>query len=638
MNIFFTQLRRRIAVFGLLAVLLAAVVAFQSIAVSSLAAVRAQTAAVSGQYATIAVPIAGSTWTRVLYEDESTERTSLMRQSMKYPGLLSEDRRALLKAHVTGCESVSAYEKDYFSNDTYDMFNRAFAVLAVRCTDVREDVLTWSKANYDENGELIDFFDYPVRGFGAEFTPEETVSLFPAYDGIFPPMETISSGGVYPTDGKLPFEVGKTYLLFGCIFPSQKIISDYDENGDYIYDFAFPGRYSLNICEQAMNGGTSDDLDQRWDMLHSWTMVEGEDGIFYQRMDEGTLPYCAEYTGTVEEFLNSADGAIWRDTILPLCKTNYESAEVILTDNLESMLRFNTGDASVFEGRSFEPQEYADGENVCLVSAAYAAKNNLSVGQTLELDLYGSSVRTQNMLVGDFSLSEVNCNVYEPCKEENRLGIKKEFKIVGIYSAPEFGTGEQNFNANTIFLPKASVPNAERYENIEHSLLYSLILENGKADEFEAALKERDCGGLFAYFDQDYNVLAETLDVMEGNAVRMVLISSALFVLVTALFFFLFLRQTADPARKLRLLGVRAGAVRRQRYGAAVVLIVAAAVLGAAGGAGLYGAVTKRVLSGNIALQPTALLLAVAIQTILLLLAALLCTLATARQNLVQKK
>ena len=202
---------------------------------------RGQINAVSGQYTTIAVPKTEFNYLRTFYEDDGTEAVSLLRQKTKYPGLLSEDRRALLKVHVTGCESVSAYEKDYFSNDTYDMFNRAFAVLAVRCTDVREDVLTWSKANYDENGELIDFFDYPVRGFGAEFTPEETVSLFPAYDGIFPPMETISSGGVYPTDGKLPFEVGKTYLLFGCIFPSQKIISDYGETVIIFTISPFPG-------------------------------------------------------------------------------------------------------------------------------------------------------------------------------------------------------------------------------------------------------------------------------------------------------------------------------------------------------------------------------------------------------------
>jgi len=60
--------------------------------------------------------------------------------------------------------------------------------------------------------------------------------------------------------------------------------------------------------------------------------------------------------------------------------------------------------------------------------------------------------------------------------------------------------------------------------------------------------------------------------------------------------------------------------------------------LGAAAAAGLYGAVTRRVLSGSIALQPSVLLLSVAAQTVLLLAAALLCTLATSRQNLMQKK
>lgn len=275
---------------------------------------------------------------------------------------------------------------------------------------------------------------------------------------------------------------------------------------------------------------------------------------------------------------------------------------------------------------------------MCIVSAAYALKNGLSVGASIELDFYRARLGTLPVLAGDVMPSTVQCNVFEPCKEENRLNIKKPYRIVGIYTAPEFATGEHAFSANTIFIPKASIPNAERYENINRCLLYSLVLENGRIHDFMLTVKELGHSNAFAYYDQDYNVLAETLDVMEGNAVRMVLLSRALFVLVAALFFFLFLRQTADPARKLRLLGVRAGTVRRQRYSAAVILILVAAVLGAAGGAGLYGAVTKRVLSGNIALQPTALLLAVAAQAILLLLAALLCTLATARQNLMQKK
>ena len=154
--------------------------------------------------------------------------------------------------------------------------------------------------------------------------------------------------------------------------------------------------------------------------------------------------------------------------------------------------------------------------------------------------------------------------------------------------------------------------------------------------EFETAMGARDCGGLFAYYDQDYNVLAETLDVMRGNALRMLWIGSALFALAAALFLLLFFRQTADPARKLRLLGVSAKHVRRQRCLAAVLLIALASVLGAAGGAGLYGAVSTRILSSYVAMRPAALLVSTAAQAFLLLLAALVCTLATANQNLMQ--
>ena len=57
MNVFLTQLRRRAVLFSLLAILLAAVIAFLSIGFSALTAVRRQIRGVSGQYTTIAVPV-----------------------------------------------------------------------------------------------------------------------------------------------------------------------------------------------------------------------------------------------------------------------------------------------------------------------------------------------------------------------------------------------------------------------------------------------------------------------------------------------------------------------------------------------------------------------------------------------------
>ena len=73
------------------------------------------------------------------------------------------------------------------------------------------------------------------------------------------------------------------------------------------------------------------------DFLFTWQGVSSEDDGTYQRLEADSLPFCAEYEGSVEEFLASDAGQVWRETILPMCQTNYESAGVILTDNLESM-------------------------------------------------------------------------------------------------------------------------------------------------------------------------------------------------------------------------------------------------------------------------------------------------------------
>lgn len=641
MNLFFTQIRRRFALSALLVILLAAVISFQAIAFSALDAVQTQISAVGGQYTTAAVPKETALWWRIFTSEDGNEIISPMLQRDQYPGLLSEDRRGILNAHVTGCESVSAYEKDTFSNDAYDIFSRSFAVLAVRCTRVSEYDFTGNKVIFDENNAPVGSEEFRQQDYVAAFAPESIVRMFPAYYKLLPPMEEIHGSFPYLSDGTLPFEEGKTYLLFCCIFPSQKILT-FDENGEVIYEYTTPNEYHLKVYDHTISTTES---RGNWgpaqrgefsDLLRSWKYKIGDDGVYRDYMDKDVLPFCAEYEGSVEDFLRSEAGTLWRDTILPFCQTNYESANVILTNDINSILWFNTGDAAIIEGRSFEAPEYANGENVCLVSATYAMKNGLSVGQELELDLYRSQIRTRTVFQSSSAVEMVPANIHEPCKEQNRLGIKKNYRIVGIYSAPEFETGEISFYADTIFIPKASAPNAANYEVLGSRLLYSVILENGKMPEFETAMGARDCGGLFAYYDQDYNVLAETLDVMRGNALRMLWIGSALFALAAALFLLLFFRQTADPARKLRLLGVSAKRVRRQRCLAAVLLIALACVLGAAGGAGLYGAVSTRILSSYVAMRPAALLVSTAAQAFLLLLAALVCTLATANQNLMQ--
>lgn len=75
------------------------------------------------------------------------------------------------------------------------------------------------------------------------------------------------------------------------------------------------------------------------------------DDTSYQLISNDTLPLYTQYDGDLEDFLNSEEGSVWRDTIIPGVKQNYCAVKLMLTDQLNSMYWFNTGDASILEGR-----------------------------------------------------------------------------------------------------------------------------------------------------------------------------------------------------------------------------------------------------------------------------------------------
>lgn len=245
------------------------------------------------------------------------------------------------------------------------------------------------------------------------------------------------------------------------------------------------------------------------------------------------LPFFTEYTGDWRDFLETPEGRVWRDEIIPMCERNQRSAAIILTSSLQSMYAFNTGAASVLEGREFTPEEYAGGAPVCMVSASYAILNGLQVGDTLNLDFYNTGYILEPYAEPTYVTSGISGSVVcrLPMTEENRIGVKRDYTIVGVYTAPETGMGVHNFHADTIFVPKASVPNARAYEDPYSDYLNTYILENGTADAFEAYMAENGCGGSFAYFDQDFGEIVNAMESLRSNAQRLLALGTAAFVL-----------------------------------------------------------------------------------------------------------
>lgn len=653
MNIFIKQFRRNTLLTTLLVVLLAVGMAFGSIGLAAWVTAWKQLVDMEDNYTTVAIPVGNEeegNYGGTMYNFENLlyvegEKTLLTEQKEhEYPGVLAEDMRGFLAARVSGCESVSPYERDCLSSSLFDAYNHSMMVAAVRCISVQDMTNPESlsvKAVCDESGEIIGYEEICRKLYWAEFEPEEMVCRFPGYETI--PEDTVITlcSYLYTAEGEIPFVQGRTYLLFG-IDQGHTLIDDGFIKAEP--DGEIHGRIATDLL--SMGGGSTglrfDGSDIVGNLFFSWEEKEDSEGKRYYTLKEDSLPAYAEYTGDWKAFLESEEGTVWREELIPWCQMNYESVSVILTDNIDSLLLFNNGSAYTLEGRKFQKEEYANGDNVCMVSAAYAAKNNLAVGDTVNLDLYRTdleyqteqyyeSIWTENIIIAPVW-------VQNSCVPEDRIGVQKDYTIVGIYTAPEFSAGWHNFQADTIFVPKASVPDAEQYENERKVLMYSVILENGMEGEFDEYISAMGYGGKFVYSNQGYYEAKKSFETLAANALRLAVAGTGVFLLTSVLFLFLIFRRTKTTILNARRLGVSRKTVQKEWLAATAVMTGLAAFAGACLGYVLHGTVTERALKSMIAAQPQMIVLCVAVQAILLLGAAAVCAAVMAHGRLMAGK
>lgn len=629
MNIFLKKLLRGKAFTLLTSLMLAVSIAFFSIGCCAWRGIGAQLERVGEQYTTIAVSSPNSYIHPIFCEDNNLGITiPLTQQKREYPGLLGEDLRGFLTAHVAGCSTLSCYEPGvsgmYLCD--FDAYGTAMGVVAAKCVSVQD---TPSRAEYTttlKDGTLLDVNKLSWF-YSAEFSVEEMVCRHPAYSSLPEVEKIIFTSQIYTDEKSIPFEAGKTYLLFGVVDGPNS----YWEIGHVLYNTEIA---HLTVDQTIDNGYA---LPRTGNMLFYWhkVWIDHEDSGMkedYSCLDEDSLPFYAEYSGDWKDFLDTEEGRIWRETLIPLCQINHESAAVILTDNVKSLLQFNTGAASLVEGRYFEGAEYANGDNVCLVGSAYALKNGLSVGDTINLDFYDGKLKYRNWGGSEPIL------IHGPCRPDNRIGVQKDYEIIGIYTAPEFVFGQHSFQGDTIFIPKNSVPNSSLYEDLSRPLLYSAILENGKVEEFENYLASMGYGGMFEYFDQQYNILLDTYTVIAENARRLLALGAAAFVLAAALFEILSLRRMAPAMGGMRLMGVKSGRVWREVTSALAMLALFSAAIGGILGAALYGMVTREVLSDTVELDPPTLAICTLALAAVLAAASALCALPVSRRKLMQAR
>lgn len=612
MNIFLKQATRRPLFTTLLVLLLSFSVLLSCTGYSAWESAKTQKNEISNGYTTIAIPIEPDL-SNLSPEEITTalqNRVFADKAAQEAPQITTVDRRCLLSAHIAGSRSLSSSSIDPSEyNTAFDGECYSLAVFALRCSGIREQ---------------------PTEGmflYDATFSVEEIICLSDAYNTFPRPDSVHIYSDVRESNGAVPFEKGKTYLVFGQ-YQDHRVVRSAD-GYDQVKN---ENRYIVPFPEINSNFyGEPSSLE-----LGSYN------GLDYHFPAAGQLPWVCEYTGSVTDYLNSDAASTWREDIVPLCQLNYESAAVILTDRAESMYSFNTGDEALLSGRFFTGEEYTNGDDVCVISAAYAEQNGLRLGDMIQLDYYDSGFgEYSNGATANSMLAAEDPGPYRQryyMSLDDAIGVCKNYTVIGIYTGARFAFGAYQLNADTILVPKTSVPNAQNYETRANSLLNTFVLKNGSAKEFEKYMEQQNLAGQFLYFDQDFSSMQESLDALETNAMRLMMVGIGVFLLTSALFLFLNFRRMNLTIRGVRLLGRSSKAVFREIIMALIPLETLAVLFGTCAAIALFDVVTRNLLSSALTLRPEAMAVSAVTAFVFLMVSTMISTAIFANRKLMKAK
>ena len=287
------------------------------------------------------------------------------------------------------------------------------------------------------------------------------------------------------------------------------------------------------------------------------------------------IPSIAKLEGSVEDFLASDAGAQWK-AALERDAINNHSFALIGVDKLGYLADFALEKTQIVEGRDFTAEELASGAPVCIIYEALAQANGLSVGDTISAQLYRGDTALPYQDSGELNPSASFYFSTTPFEET------AEYTIIGICRSPSVfanvSEDEYAYTANTIFVPKSAVQTPMETRN---SVLFNtLVLHNGKLDEFHDLALSSGFGGRFKYYDQGYSTIASNFHNYQKLARQILIIGAVIYAVLLLLFLLLYPGTQKKNVRTMHSFGAPFG----RRFGSvlafSMAIVVPASVLG----------------------------------------------------------
>lgn len=446
---------------------------------------------------------------------------------------------------------------------------------------ISADVLDFDGVNYLKAPEkrlyyLADLQGLAVRDGGTalfypvvEFTPAETAvpdHPIKVYVQRFLYPEAENQNNEYEiyvcdhwTENPAPLETGKTYVAY------TNVIVNHHENAKSSIEYALIAAERSTQCDAGGNLLESDRQTRTFDEVTAG-FYETERGQYWLELSKAL--------------------SMW-DTTAP----------VLPVTDTALLPSFHDRTVYVREGRTFSAEDLENGAAVCLVSEEFARKNGLSIGDKVELPLYGVNEKdSPHRTFGDgsglrtFSLLNAQNRAYTPFWTA-KYEIIGTYYSVGTYGKPA-GSIEMALN---LFLIPANSVKADFAGNIVDSgpmqrATTSFQIPNGTIDDYMAAYNRNVPAEVrenleITFDDNGYIQIIGGLLNMRYVAIILFAagLLSALAILVLLLYFFI-VKQKKRTAIE-RSLGMSKAQCRVSLMAGILVLALVASVIGVGIGA-----------------------------------------------------
>ncbi|HOF26209.1 MAG TPA: hypothetical protein PLZ04_02045 [Clostridia bacterium] len=413
-------------------------------------------------------------------------------------------------------------------------------------------------------------------------------------------------GTLLTNDLRFPFKVGEKYIIhaymFGWDYEEGMFSGRLDYNGTLGPDVGVYGDL-YTLSEEEKKERPEIDRDKVWRVF-----------------DDSTHPFQALSTDA-QSLLDSEDQK-W-NRLVDNCEITKHSMEILLTDDMYSMYPFNAGDSYIDRGRAISKDEYEQGAKVCVISAPVSVTNDLRVGDRIKLSVYESDFTVDSKMIirKDTGQPESNEDYFAPLGYRGQDFITEvEYEIIGAYTNKGSGDrGELTLSNNVLIAPSKSIEGDFNTKPIVAELRragdgkvrsvkkertsipgsFSVVIENGKTEEFEKEMEALGYGGMFYYFDQNYSEIAGKLDGYMKTASFILFISVLAWVCIAAVFLSIYMINSRKNLATMLSLG--AGRVRAffSEMSGIVLIVIIASTIGLIAGMELYGDVLDKTIAAG---------------------------------------